>query len=672
MPQKYGGNKADERNINVKYNGRDFATLRKNLIDFAKEYYPNTYNDFNEASPGMMFLESAAYVGDVMSFYTDLSFKESLLPFAEELETVYKIAQTYGYKPSLSYPSQAQLDVYVVIPANAEGNPDYDYAPRIKAGMQVTAQCGQTFRVPDPINFQASGSRSPIGVTMYEQDSSGLATKYLLQKQANAVSGEVVNETFTFESPKKYDKVTLQQNNILEIISCVDSDGNNWYEVPYLAQDTIFTEAPNTPEFDTETSVYASDVPYMLKLLKTSRRFTRYVNSNGTTEIRFGGGTANSPDEEIIPNPDSVGSSLPGGTSKLDIAFDPTNFLNTKTYGQAPANTTLTIRYSYGGGAEDNVRSNTIDAPTRVEYDDFPDGLDATKISNMKNTLVTSNKQPSTGGRSGESIDEIKKEAAAYFQAQGRAVTKEDYMTRIASLPTKYGNISKLYITKDSTLGGSEKQLGYDTKIDAQYLDDNFGGEITFGDLLTQKENPLALNFYTLGYDSNKYCIPTNEAVKQNIRTYLTQYRLMTDAVNIKDAYVINIGVRFQVLTLSNYNKHEVVLACIEEIKRFFQIDKWQINQPIIVGELSSIISKVPGVAAIVPIKSDGNPNNLPIVITNKYESSSGYSGNLYDINEATKGGVIYPSLDPAIFELKFPNTDIEGRVVGDIESATE
>ena len=290
----------------------------------------------------------------------------------------------------------------------------------------------------------------------------------------------------------------------------------------------------------------------------------------------------------------------------------------------------------------------------------------------MKNTLVTSNKQPSTGGRSGESIDEIKKEAAAYFQAQGRAVTKEDYMTRIASLPTKYGNISKLYITKDSTLGGNEKQLGYDTKIDAQYLDDNFGGEITFGDLLTQKENPLALNFYTLGYDSNKYCIPTNEAVKQNIRTYLTQYRLMTDAVNIKDAYVINIGVRFQVLTLSNYNKHEVVLACIEEIKRFFQIDKWQINQPIIVGELSSIISKVPGVAAIVPIKSDGNPNNLPIVITNKYESSSGYSGNLYDINEATKGGVIYPSLDPAIFELKFPNTDIEGRVVGDIESATE
>ena len=240
--------------------------------------------------------------------------------------------------------------------------------------------------------------------------------------------------------------------------------------------------------------------------------------------LRLDGGTANSPDEEIIPNPDSVGSSLPGGTSKLDIAFDPTNFLNTKTYGQAPANTTLTIRYSYGGGAEDNVRSNTIDAPTRVEYDDFPDGLDATKISNMKNTLATSNKQPSTVVC--ESIDEIKKES--HTSTQGRAVTKEDYMTRIASLPTKYGNISKLYITKDSTLGGNEKQLGYDTKIDAQYLDDNFGGEITFGDLLAQKENPLALNFYTLGYDNNKYCIPTNES-KTNIRTYLTQYRLMTD-----------------------------------------------------------------------------------------------------------------------------------------------
>ena len=172
----------------IRYLNKDFAGFRADLIEFAKQYYPNTYNDFNEASPGMMFLERAAYVGDVMSFYTDLSFKESLLPFAEELETVYKIAQTYGYKPSLSYPSQAQLDVYVVIPANAEGNPDYDYAPRIKAGMQVTAQGGQTFRVPDPINFQASGSRSPIGVTMYEQDSSGLATKYLLQKQANSAT----------------------------------------------------------------------------------------------------------------------------------------------------------------------------------------------------------------------------------------------------------------------------------------------------------------------------------------------------------------------------------------------------------------------------------------------------------------------------------------------------
>ena len=177
--------------------------------------------------------------------------------------------------------------------------------------------------------------------------------------------------------------------------------------------------------------------------------------------------------------------------------------------------------------------------------------------------------------------------------------------------------------------------------------------------------NPLALNMYVLGYDGNKKLTQLNQAVKENLRTYLGQYRMVTDAINIKNAYIINIGVKFEIMTRPNYNKNEVLVRAIEEVKTFFDIDRWQVNQPIILSELVYKLSLVEGVATVVPPVED-NPQSLPILITNKYKAANGYSGNLYDINAATKNGIIYPSLDPSIFELKFPGTDIEGRVVGD------
>jgi hypothetical protein len=633
----------------VRYLNKDFTSFKNNLIEFTKIYFPNAYNDFNESSPGMMFIEMASYVGDVLSYYVDNQFKESLLAFAEEKRTVYNMAQSLGYKPKLSSASTVDLDIFQTVPATSAGagaayttKPDLKYAMNLKSGMEVESDEGVSFITTEDCNFKFSSSYDPMTVTVYES-SNNVPVTYLLKKGIRASSGVITTEFFTFNAAEKYKRIALANKNILEIISCKDSDGNDWYEVPFLAQDTVFTDMENTVRNDDELYTYADQAPYLLKLLKTSRRFTTFIREDGRSEMRFGAGTSDSPDEEIVPNPDNVGSSLPGSPSYLNTAFDPSNFLATKAYGQAPSNTQLTIRYRYGGGVENNVRSNTLRSIQSADIEIDETGLNIGLLATSKNSIAINNPTPAAGGRSAESIAEVKNNALAYFQAQSRTVTKEDYIGRVYALPPKYGNIAKCYVVQDTQLD-SQSGANSDSRI----------------------INPLALNLYLLGFSGNKRLEKVNKAVKENVQTYLTQFRMVTDAVNIKDAFVINIGVKFNILTKNGYNKEEVVLKAIERVKEFFNIDKWQIGQPIVLADLAYQLSLVDGVSAVVPPEED-NPNGLPVLITNKFAVSSGYSGNAYDIVSATKDGIVYPSLDPSCFELKFPNTDIEGRSVGNL-----
>ena len=632
----------------VRYLNKDFKSFKDNLIEFTKIYFPREYNDFNESSPGMMFIEMASYVGDVLSYYVDNQFKESLLAFAEEKRTVYNMAQSLGYKPKLATPSTATMDVYQTVPASVSGtgadtvtSPDLDYAITIKEGMEVTSETGIVFTSQEDCNFSFESVYEPKDTTIYE--SNVVPVTYLLKKSVRVVSGEITTDFFTFNTAEKYKRIALSNSNVTEIISCTDSDGNSWYEVPFLAQDTVFTDMDNTVRNDDQLFTYADQAPYLLKLLKTTRRFTTFIREDGRTELRFGAGTSDSPDEEIVPNPDEVGSSLPGSPSKLGQALDPSNFLSTKAYGQAPSNTQLTITYRHGGGVDHNVVSNSIRAiqSSRVVLDET--GLSATLVSSTRNSVAVNNPLPAGGGRGAESVIEVKNNTLAYFQAQQRAVTKEDYITRVYALPQKYGNVAKVYIVQDSQLDANNSVNQDDTNT---------------------IENPLALNLYVLGFDSSKRLAVLNQAVKENIQIYLTQFRMVTDAINIKDAFVINIGVVFDLLTKVGYNKEEVVLKAIQEVQLFFDIDKWQIGQPIVLADLAYRISLVEGVSAVVPPEAN-NPNNLPVSITNKFKESDGYSGNLYDINAATKEGIVFPSLDPSCFELKF-SSDIQGRVVGD------
>lgn len=626
---------ADLVKKDIRYLSKDFPSLKQNLIDFAKNYFPETYQDFNESSPGMMFLEMAAYVGDVLSYYTDVSLQESLIMQASERQNILNIAQSLGYKPKTNIASNVTLDVFQIVPAIGSGTnnrPDFSYAFAIEQGMVVASDnrnITTEFRTIDYVDFKFSSSVEPTEISVFEVDNiTDEPTFYLLKKQVKAVSGQIRTRTYSFADPKPYDKIELEDNNIIEILYGIDSDANKWYHVPYLAQDTIFEPTPNIARNDRELSRYREETPYLLKLRKVSRRFITKQLDNGKTEIQFGAGVSNLDDEILIPNPDLVGSSLIGIESAASLDIDPSNFLYTKTYGLAPNNTEITIYYTVGGGIKDNVPSETI---TRIKSRSIlldETGLDTTLYRQVLGSLAVTNPEPASGAKQGETVDEIRQNALAYFASQNRAVTKEDYIIRTYSLPQKYGAIAKAYITKDDQL--TEESIYNSDRI----------------------TNQLALNLYVLGYDSLGKLTRINNATKENLKEYLGYHRMLTDAINIKDAFIINIGVDFEIITLPDQNGNQVILRCIDRLKQYFDIKRWQINQPIVISNIFTELDKVEGVQTVVDVK-----------IKNLNDVDAGYYPNAYDIQRATKDGIVFPSLDPSIFEVRYPNNDIIGRV---------
>lgn len=612
-------------NKDVKYLNKDFGQFRQNLINFTKNYFPTTYKDFNESSPGMLFLEMSSYVGDVLSYYTDTSFRESLLTTAKENANVLQLSQLFGYKPKLNSPSTGKLDVFQLVPAKGSGasvEPDYDYALTIDSNMQIRSDNGIVFRTTQPIDFNQDPE-----VTVYEINNSGEVARYLLRKQVDIISGEIVTRQFTFTNPKPYDKITLPDNNIIDIIDITDSAGNKWYQVDYLAQDTIFEDIANIPFNDPDLSQYRSTVPYILKLRSTPRRFVTRLRTDNRLEIQFGSGVSSDADEEIIPNPQNVGSGLEYLQRTVTNNLDPTNFMYTSTYGLAPSNTTLTVRYTVGGDVRENVGINTINTILNVTYLNEINSVD---LTTTKDSVAITNPEPTTGGKSRDDIENIRQNAIANFAAQNRAITREDYIARVYSMPSKYGAVAKAYIIGDSQINTNDTSYPQETI-----------------------PNQFALNLYLLGYDTAGNFTQCNRALKENVRTYLSNYRMLTDAINIKDAFIINIGIEFEVIPLPDYNSNEVLLRCIAELKKIMTNSMMQINGAIDINAIRTQLDRLEGVQSIPTID-----------FVNKVSTSQGYSGNVYDIATATKHGILYPSLDPCIFEVKYPNKDIKGKIV--------
>ena len=569
----------------VNYLNKDFNDFRNNLIEFAKQYFPNTYNDFNEASPGMMFIEMAAYVGDVLSYYIDSQFKESLLAYAEEKRNVYNIAQSFGYTPRVTSAADVVLDVFQTVPA-LNDSADLRYGLTIKAGSTIVATSnGTTFRTLEDVNFKSEDISNKMEVSIFETDS-GVPTKFLLKKQVKAQSGTIVTEYFDFGSPEKYSQLKLSNEDVIEIISCTDSDGNLWYEVDSLARDTVFDEMENNTTNDPISAIDGQTAPYILKLKKTARRFTTFIDENDKVVLRFGAGVSDNPDEEVIPNPTSVGSSLPGSPSYLTTAFDPSNFLKTRTFGLAPSSTTLSIKYAFGGGLDDNVQSETITDVSSITFEINDSLLSPTLVQSAKDSVAFTNPEPAKGGSAGQTVREVRESALAHFQAQQRNVTKEDYIVRAYSLPAKFGSIAKVHFVQDDQLNKSEDVADLEREITEEDIGTTVG-ELQAGRI----PNPIAMNMYSLGYNSNKKLTTLSDTVKNNLKTYLSQYRMVTDAINIKDAYIINIAINFGILTKVGFNKQDVLLRCVETVKDFFDIDRWQIGQPITLSDIAYEIS---------------------------------------------------------------------------------
>jgi len=614
----------------INYLGKDFGSLRENLIEFAKTYYPNTVNDFNESSPGMMFLETSAYVGDLLSYYIDNQFKESMLPYATEKRNVIAMAQALGYMPKLTSAAAVNIDVFQTVPAIGAGNtnkPDYRYALTVGSGATVVAENGSVFRNQQPIDFSYSGSNDLTDTTIFTtDDTTGEATYYLLKKNIRFESGKVAEETFSVGTAKPFLQLALSRKNIIDITSITDTNNNEYHKVPYLAQDTIYKEITNNQFNDPELTQYNNETPYLLKQKRTSKRYISRIREDGRMIIEFGAGGGVLPDEEIIPNPNNVGSILPGVVSQLNKAIDPTNFMHTTTYGQSPGNTILTVQYTYGGGMEDNVASQTITKIDTLKFISAGTGLDPTLFNNTKASIALINPGAAQGGRQGETTEEIRRNSLAYFNAQNRCVTRDDYMIRAMTMPSRYGSIAKVFVTQDEQLNNHSK--------------------------LHKLNNPLAINMYTLGYNANKKLISNNEATKENLKNYITPYRILTDSITLKDAFIINIGLDFEVVTLPGFNSNDVLLKCIDKMIRHFNIDRWQINEPIILSDIINMLIGIKGVQSVP--RAD---------IINFFDTEQGYSGNVYDIQSATRDGVVYPALDPSIFEVRHPKSDIKGRV---------
>jgi hypothetical protein len=609
----------------VRYLDKDFSDFKNALINMAEIYYPDLLNDFTEGSPGTMFIEMASYIGDVLSFYTDAQIQEVFLQYAQERENLYALAYNLGYVPTVTTPAVVDLEVFQQIPAK-NGLPDYDYAFKVLKNSNFLPNNGTNIRylIEDDVDFTFSSSADPTEQTVYSVVPGGTQPNYfLLKKTAKAISAELKTTTFNIAGAERFKTLSLDDNNIIGIQSIVDSEGNNWTEVPYLAQETIFEEVNNSEANDPDLPQYSSQVPYLLRTKKVSKRFVTRFISNKKLEIHFGAGSTGGDDTTIIPNPDNIGLGISDGRSLLDRAYDPSNFLYTKAYGEAPSNTTLTVTYLVGGGLKANTNANTINRIGDVTIIPRKGGLDNVILNKAKNDLSVNNPRPATGGGPGDSTQDIRLNTVAQFAAQKRTVTKEDYIFRTLSMPPKFGNIAKAYITQDN-------QISLETS--------------------KRIANPNALNLYVLGFNLNRQLEILSDAAKINLATYIEQYRMLTDAINIKNASILNFQVEFDINVRPGYNNEQTLLRCINNLRDFFNINNRQINQPIIEGDVTSILFSVEGVQNVTKLE-----------FINKFGGN--YSQFKYNFEAAKRKGIIYPPVDPSIFELKFPHNDIIGRV---------
>ena len=739
----YGKENFKESNVN--YLNKDFTALKESLMDYAKSYFPNTYRDFNETSPGMMLLEMNAYVGDVLSFYIDQQYQEMLLPLAEERRNIITMAKMFGYKVKPIVPSYVNLTFTSEVNASSGdvSKVDYSNAGTFDAGIEISSDTNSDiiFTTLEPIDFRITGSND--GDTIGTTAASGLASTYTLSRNVKAVSATEKTISFQVGVPEKFKTLTIPDTNVIDIISCVDSNGNNWYEVDFLAQDKVVIQTHYTDDINRDSAYVdatglssTSAVPYSLSYITTTKRFTRETNQNNTTSLVFGNGVLK--DGQVVDDSfidtEQIGIIIPGQTNDLNNAIDPLLGDEYSTLGETPNNTTLTITYRVGGGVSSNVPSGDISTTPSL----------TAQNGNTSATLTSvTNNRPARGGKDEEDTTEIKERAKAFFSTQNRCVTKEDYEARVLNVPSKFGNIAKAYVARNiegdtAIVGQSEldeaasflqselqsmisEMNNIQTEIVNASLDEAAVDILLanrVGNLATTTQNLLSnqvpiiqqtdistfemssINIYLLGYNNLKQLVgnphsstlgtsdnlPTT--LTSNIKNYLENFKLMTDTITINDGYIVNFGVIFDVIAEKYADKQQVKLKCIQRIKDYFKIEKMQFNQPIYKSQLEFELMGVEGVRSIGHVTiTQKDDYNTDVADADLLDSTYSYSyanngtfedstingggtagyGFKYDFQTALSDdkSIILPPLTstPTVFELKNPNTNIQGRV---------
>ena len=635
---------------NVNYTSKDFSSIKADLIEYTKSYFPDTYKDFNETSPGMMLIELSSYVGDVLSYYIDYNYKENILSTATEKRNVRRLAEFLGYKTPNKPPSVVRLKVTTTIDADTDGNPKYgdlSSGHPIDSGLQIASNIDSEviFETTGEIDFTASGSGDPE-ISAPTLDDNGEADTYTLTRYVRAVSGKTKTKSFTITSPTKFLELDLGEDDLIEVLSCEDSSGQKWYEVDYLAQEKVLRELHYSDSTTLRTSAYdmldlngdgSNDIspipiPYTAEYIRTNKKFiTKYDEDSNSYKFCFGNGLFRFSNSGSNVDPVEQAGVTINGTNLADIpgAIGSTTG-NNLNLGETPTNTVLTFKYRAGGGLETNVQTNEI-----TEVQNAPAGV----------TITVTNDEPSIGGTDGQTVDEIKTNASAFFASQLRCVTKEDYTARILSIPQKFGSIAKCYVER---------------------LDPEQSG----GTLLVS----------TLSYNQNKQLVQTPQLALQNVARYLNQFRMINDIVdfgftansNLFSGYIINFGVRFLVNYDRRFNPTEVKINVIDVIKDFFKIEKMQFRQSINMNDLQYNILALDGVVGIRELKlfQDGNSDYAAGRQLYYYKgdgevigTDSNY-GFQYNFDDALQDGIYRPSVSPSVFELKNPNQDIYGKVI--------
>tara|TARA_R110002074_G_scaffold24080_3_gene72136 strand:- start:552 stop:2591 length:2040 start_codon:yes stop_codon:yes gene_type:complete len=615
-----------------------------------------------------------------------------LLPLAEERRNVITMANMFGYKVKPVVPSFVDLTFTseVNISSGDASKLDYSDAGTFDAGIEIVSDSNSDiiFSTLEPIDFTITGSNDTetIGSTA----ASGLARTYTLTRTVKAVSATEKTISFKINAPEKFKKLTIPDTNVVDIISCIDTNGNNWYEVDFLAQDKIPIQTHYTDDinrdsaYSTETGGIQSStsVPYSLTYITTGKRFTRETNQDNTTSLVFGNGVLKN--GQIIDDGyidlEQVGITIPGQSNDLNQSVDPLLGDEYSTLGEAPNQVTLTITYRVGGGVTSNVPSGDISTTPTITAQNGNTGATLTSVTNNA---------PARGGKDSEDVDEIREKAKAFFATQNRAVTKEDYEARVLNLPSKYGNISKVYVaanidrkpneqffnqinsimtngnsvasdlnlvetvlsTTDGTISQSEKLEAIQSVISP--LVDNTNSVLSLSNDLkdyidTSMFHLSPVEITLLGYNTNKQLIGNPHSVslgtndnlpmtlKTNIKKYLENYNLLTDTVVILDGYIVNFGVFFDVIAEKYADKQKVKLACIQKVKEYFNINKMQFNQPIYKSQLEFELMGIEGVRSIGHItltqhedyNGDGNLLTSPT-----YTYSYSVSGNGADLD---------------------------------------